>query len=565
MFEPVQIRLDLSHPETQTIAVSIQWTPQTQRQTFQLPVWTPGSYTVRDHAQHLHSLQLLANGEELPVRRMAPHQWLCDLPDLSPLTLNYQLEARDLTVRTGLLDPDFASLCLAAVAMDIDGCRWSPHHVAVTAPEHWSVHLPLEASAEGWVAADFDALVDSPLHAGPFQAEPFMVEGKTHELLLIGTPPMGWPPNFISDIEKVCSATCRLLGTPPPAGDRYQLVLQLLDQGYGGLEHDHSAVLQFSWSALAKPKGYRQLLQLIGHEYLHQWNVRRLRPVELRPYDYGQAVITEGLWFAEGITSYFDLSLPLLAGCSDRPTLLKDLGEELSSVLMSPGCSIQSLAASAREAWIKLYKATPASRDSQISYYRLGAAVAFCLDVRLRQRGHSMAAILRELWQGPGRQARGYSRDHIKAAVARWDRDLASDLDQWLDQPEAVPLLDCVKALGLRMDPVPLKHPDHGLTLKDAEGAALIQRVRRDSPGQRAGLVVGDELLAINGYRVRRSSDLAVLLEKQECVRVTYSRRSLLKETQLFPDAGVDHWTLDWDPGCTTEQRQLRDRWFEIV
>ena len=102
-------------------------------------------------------------------------------------------------------------------------------------------------------------------------------------------------------------------------------------------------------------------------------------------------------------------------------------------------------------------------------------------------------------------------------------------------------------------------------TLKDAEGAALIQRVRRDSPGQRAGLVVGDELLAINGYRVRRGSDVPVLLEKQECVNVTYARRSLLKQTQLFPDAGVDHWTLDWDPGCTTEQRQLRDRWFEIV
>ena len=255
----------------------------------------------------------------------------------------------------------------------------------------------------------------------------------------------------------------------------------------------------------------------------------------------------------------------MLAGCSDRPTLLRDLGEELSSVLMSPGCSIQSLASSAREAWIKLYKATPASRDSQISYYRLGAAVAFCLDVRLRQRGHSMAAILRELWQGAGRQARGYSRADIKAAVTRWDADLATDLDRWLDQPEALPLMDCIQALGLRMDPVPLKHPDHGLTLKDGEGSALIQRVRRTSPGQRAGLVVGDEVLAINGYRVRRSSDIPVLLEKQECVNVTYARRSLMKETRLFPDKGVDHWTLDLDPGCTTAQRQLRDRWFEIV
>ena len=89
--------------------------------------------------------------------------------------------------------------------------------------------------------------------------------------------------------------------------------------------------------------------------------------------------------------------------------------------------------------------------------------------------------------------------------------------------------------------------------------------MRRDSPGQRAGLVVGDELLAINGYRVRRGSDLPGLLEKQERVRITYARRSLLKETQLIPDTGVDHWALDWDPGCTAEQRQLRDRWFEIV
>lgn len=79
----------------------------------------------------------------------------------------------------------------------------------MTAPEHWGVHLPLEASAEGWIAADFDALVDSPLHAGPFQTEPFTVQGCSHELLLIGTPPMGWPPTFVSDIEKVCSATCR--------------------------------------------------------------------------------------------------------------------------------------------------------------------------------------------------------------------------------------------------------------------------------------------------------------------------------------------------------------------
>ena len=565
MFEPVQIRLDLSHPETQTIAVSIEWTPQNQRQTFQLPVWTPGSYTVRDHAQHLHSLQLLANGEELQVRRMAPHQWLCDLPDLSPLTLNYQLEARDLTVRTGLLDPDFASLCLAAVAMDIDGCRWSPHHVAVTAPEHWSVHLPLETSAEGWVAADFDALVDSPLHAGPFQAEAFTVEGKRHELLLIGTPPMGWPPNFISDIEKVCSATCRLLGTPPPAGERYQLVLQLLDQGYGGLEHDHSAVLQFSWSALAKPKGYRQLLQLIGHEYLHQWNVRRLRPVELRPYDYGQAVITEGLWFAEGITSYFDLVLPLLAGCSDRSTLLKDLSEELSRVLMAPGRRVQSLAASAQEAWVKLYKATAVSADSQISYYRLGAATAFCLDVRLRQRDSSLAEQLRALWMTHGTVGRGFVREDLTVLLKAIDPGLADDLDRWLDSADSLPLQDTAALIGARFDPVPLAGPDHGLTLADVNGRVVVKRVALDSPGRAAALVPGDELIAVDGRRVNASADLPLLLSVDRPAVFTYARRGCLATTQLCAVQGVERWCLSWEPAASSEQLFLRDRWFRFL
>ena len=565
MTAPVQVRLDLSRPATQTVAVTISWTPVVHRQTFQLPVWTPGSYTVRDHVQHLHSLQLSCGDQNLQVRRLAPHQWICDLPDLSPLTLRYSLEARDLTVRTGLLDPDFASLCLAAVAMEIEGCRWSPHLLDVIAPDDWLVHLPLPRDRDGWTAADFDDLVDSPLHAGPFAAQQFSVSGRTHELVLIGAPPNAWPTQFLRDVERVCEATCRLMQTPPPAGDRYQLVLQLLEKGYGGLEHDHSAVLQFSWSSLATAKGYRQLLQLIGHEYLHQWNVRRLRPVEFLPYDYGQAVVSEGLWFAEGITSYFDLSLPMLAGCSDRLTLIKDLGEELSSVLMTPGRSIQSLADSAREAWVKLYKATPASRDTQVSYYRLGTAAAFCIDVRLRQCGHSLSELLRQLWATHGVAKRGFSRLEVLDALSRFNTALAAELEIWLDQPDSLPLSETVECLGMRLDPVPMDHPDAGLMLQDRDGSVLVQRVTHQGPGQSSGLVVGDELIAVNGFRLRRSSELPGLLGGHASVAVTFSRRGLMRETQLFPDKGVDHWELSWDPGATPEQRSLRDRWFEIL
>ena len=563
--DTVQVQLDLRQPHTQSIGVRMQWTPTTQRQVWQLPVWTPGSYTVRDHVQHLHSLRLFAGSSERPIRRLGPSQWLVDLDQLEPLTLDYTVTARDLTVRTCYLDPDVAALCLAGLVMELDGCRWSSHALSVLAPEHWQVHVPLDRLGDGWSAADLDALIDSPVHAGRFSSTAFKVAGQDHELVLIDAPPSGWPEALQADVEAVCAATCRLLGTAPPAGDRYQLVIQLLERGYGGLEHDHSSVLHYSRTDLHNPDGYRKLLQLIGHEYLHQWNVRRLRPLEYRPYDYSRAVVSEGLWFAEGITSYYDLTFPLLAGRSDRRTLLKDLGDDLSRVLLTPGRQIQSLAASAREAWVKLYKATPASRDDQVSYYGLGAATAFCLDVRLRDAGSSLAIVLRALWQSHGVHGRGYGRGDLVALIRTHNQELADALAEWLDDPDSLPLHETASMLGLDLVPSPSKDPHHGLTLSLEKGCIVVTRVEAGSPAQVAQLVVGDELIAVEGLRLRRTEDLPGLLRHRETSRMTYARRGRLGETSVSPVSGVDHWQLSWDPGASVQQQELRDRWFEFL
>ena len=561
----MNIHLDLRRSQDQTILVSLEWTPLVSRQVLQFPLWTPGSYTVRDPAQHLNSLELRSASAGLPLQRIAPNRWLAELPDLSPLRLTYRLEARDLTVRTAYLDSDFASLSPAAVVMEVEGFRWEPHHLSVAVPDHWQAHCPLPVTDGGWVASDFDELIDSPLHAGPFSATGFEVNGCRHELLLIGDPPGGWPKAFTADVERVCEATCQLMGTSPPAGDRYQLVIQMLDSGYGGLEHDHSSVLQFSWSGLAKKDGYRQLLQLVGHEYLHQWNVRRLRPIEYRPYDYGRSVVSEGLWFAEGITSYFDLALPLIAGCSDRSMLLQDLGEELSRVLMTPGRRIQSLSDSAQEAWIKLYKSSVVSPDSQVSYYRLGAATAFCLDVRLRAVGSSLADLLRGLWQSHGQSGRGFHRRDLSAWLKPLEPTLATDLDHWLDQPDVLPLHDCLAMIGARLNPVPLQRPHHGLTLTDSNGRVVVRRVAVDSPARNTGLVPGDELIAVDSRRLHSTDDLSLLLDVDRPATITYARRRCLAEAQLVPTQGVDRWSLELDSGAGSQQLALRERWFRFL
>lgn len=562
----VQILLDLGDPASQTIGVELHWTPATLCQRWQMPVWTPGSYTVRDPAQHLHTLELSQGGETLNPRRMSPSRWQVELSVLEPLCLRYQLEARQLTVRTNHLDPDFASLCLSAVVMEVEGHRWSSHALELQLPDHWHGFVPLPERKRGYWAENFDQLVDSPVHAGPFQDIPFQVQGCRHSLVLIGSPPMGWPETLVDDIASVCTATAGLMGTQPPAGDRYQLVIQLLDSGYGGLEHDNSSVLQFSWPLLAKPEGYRQLLQLVGHEYLHQWNVRRLRPREYRPYDHGRAVISDGLWFAEGVTSYFDLALPLLAGRSDRHTLLKDLAKDLSHVLLHPGRKIQSLADSSREAWIRLYKSTPAGADTQISYYKLGTALAFCLDVELRCVGTSLAQLLRNLWEQFGQTGRGYSRLDLVGALGKLNPELAEQLPSWLDHCDALPIETCIQKLGLNLVPV---HGDSGwtgLTVAEDGHAVRVKRVREGSPAHAAGLVAGDEIVAVRRHRLTCLENWTPLLKGAKTTPITYARRGLLEETQLIQQSScVEEMTLEWNTQADLNSRELRDRWFEIV
>ena len=562
----VRISIDLCEPARQQLKVKLEWTPRVHHQSWLMPSWTPGSYTVRDHAQHLHSLQLQQSGRAVSTKRVAPSCWVAELLNLDPVCLTYTLEARQLTVRTNHLDPDFASLCLPAVVMLIDGERWNPHHLQLSLPPGWLGHLPLPSGVDGYEAQDFDHLVDAPIHAGPFHSRRFTVCGHHHELLTIGEPPMGWPLTLQADIEAVCAAACTLMGTPPPAGDRYQLVIQILDQGYGGLEHDHSSVLQFSWEALTKKGGYRQLLQLIGHEYFHQWNVRRLRPGAYVPYRYDKAEISDGLWFAEGITSYFDLTLSLLAAKSDRQTFLEDLGKDISHVLVNPGCKIQSLADSSREAWLRLYKQTAANSVAQISYYRLGTVVSFCLDVQLRQSGSSLSSVVRDLWQRLGRHGKGYEPTDLIDAVAAHNMALAERLPTWLETTNSAPIHDSLNALGLQAVAIHSKHPYVGMQLSKQKGRLLINKVSPDGPAEQAGLVPGDEVIGAHDWRLRGLEHWQALIQGPEQIPVLYARRGQLSSTILKKsDPIVEQWEITWDSGASSSQKELRDRWFSIV
>jgi predicted metalloprotease with PDZ domain len=566
MPEPL-LALDLREPQQHLVRASLRFTPSRRQLQLQLPGWTPGSYLIRDYVRHLEGLELLAAGRPIPLERTGVAHWSALLPDLQPLELRWRLLATELTVRTCHLNGDHGFLALAAVVPQLDGLRWQAHRLTLQLPADWQAWVPLPRQPDGhWLAADYDALIDAPIEAGPLQEHAFEVAGVPHRWVSWGGDPVAGDPAWLADVERICLTCCRLMGEPAPAAADYLFVLHLLEQGYGGLEHDNSCVLQFGRRALARPEGRRKLLQLVAHEYLHQWNVRRLRPAELAPIDYSRPTIIPTLWFAEGVTSYYDQLIPLAAGISGESELLEDLGSDLSRYRLTPGRGVQSLRESSQEAWVKLYRQDAYSGDAQISYYLKGAVLALILDLHLRRHGSALCVVLQQLWHSHGRHRRGYREVDLFAAFSSQAADLSTLLPQWLDQHDDPPVDDYLADVGLQLLAETSGHANAGWDLESSQGSVRLRRVSRQGAAERAGLEVGDELLAINSERLVSPELAAGLIGPAAEVELLFCRDGRVRTTMLDPgEPALERWQLRSDPGADPTRIAARQRWLSLL
>ncbi len=533
---------------------------------FRLPGWTPGSYLIRDYVRHLERLEVWQGGQLLPVRQLAPAAWEVEPSGLEPVEIRTETLATELSVRTCHLNGQHGFLALAALALEVEGERWSPHRLRLELPAGWEAFVPLPRQADGsWIATDFDALVDAPVEAGPHREHGFDVHGVPHRWVTweTGRPLLELHPDLLEQVAAVCRRCCLFMGEPAPAAKDYLFVLHLLDEGYGGLEHDASTVLQFGRKALGQPDGLRKLLQLVGHEYLHQWNVRRLRPAELTPIDYHRSVVVPTLWFAEGITSYVDQLLPFAAGLSDEAAALDDLGADFSRYLLTPGRRVQSLRQSSQQAWVKLYKRDAFSDDNQISYYLKGALLALVLDLHLRRVGSALFAVVRDLWRRLGRVGRGYSEADLIAAFAQAAPDLGALLPAWLGSTEDPPFAAYLADVGLELVPEPASHPESGIVCQlDPHQGLVVRKLPRHGPGERSGLELGDELLALDGVRLRQAEDLPTQLRADRCQRLLLARRGQVLELAFTSSApAIERWKLSIAPQAPAGAEARRRRW----
>ncbi|WNC85647.1 PDZ domain-containing protein [Thermosynechococcus sp. QKsg1] len=561
-------RINCQQGHTHLLWVTLRLTaPQTDVLDLHLPVWTPGSYLVREYARHLQDFTVTAaDGTPLEWWKCAKNQWQVACTPGLELEVRYAIYAHELSVRTNHFDPSHAYFNPAAVCLYVPEYRDRPLTVTIVAPPHWRVTTPLEPFGEDgftfW-AANYDLLVDSPFEVGTHPVYAFEVDGKPHELAVWGKGNFE-PQRAIADMQRIIETEASFFGGLPY--DRYVFILHLTHKGYGGLEHLNSCSLIFHRFGFQQAEQYRRFLCLVAHEFFHLWNVKRIRPQAFEIFDYDSENYTTSLWFVEGITSYFDQLIPLWAGLFDAAAYLKLLSESLNRYLHTPGRFVQSLSAASFDAWIKLYRPDENSINSQMSYYLKGELVALLLDLRIRlnfNHQRSLLDVLRRLWQQYCETGQGYTPDELWETIETVaDENLGTWREQFIEGTVELPLQEWLAKVGLELVPQDAL-PYTGLQFKQEHGALQIKAVLRDSPAEQAGLVAGDEIIALNGWRVKAEDWSERLREYPvgETIHLTWFHDQQLHSGTLMLGDPQPRYQVQCRADATPSQRAHLEAW----
>jgi predicted metalloprotease with PDZ domain len=564
---PVHYRVEMPDLHTHLYQVTLTVPEPDALQRLTLPAWIPGSYLIREFAKNLQGLQARQGRRALEVLQTGKSSWEVACKAGQPLQLAYTVYANDASVRTAWLEPsrgffNGTSLCLRA-----EGHTQGPHALEIRAPKArpaWSVATGLTAllvNAQGfgtYQAADYDELADCPFELGAFWSGTFKACGVPHRFVVAGATPAFDGARLLADTKKICETSIRFWhGGRKPPHKSYVFMLNAVDDSYGGLEHRNSTALicgRRDLPRLGEAKtsdGYTTLLGLISHEYFHTWNVKRLRPAEFARYDYAQENYTRLLWFFEGFTSYYDDLLLRRAGLIDDALYLKLLNKTLNQVLQTPGRAVQSVAQASFDAWVKYYRQDENTPNATVSYYTKGALVALCLDLTLRQEGHtSLDAVMRALWTrcqaGPMRE------DDLLAVLSELGgRDFSRELADWVHGTADLPLKALLErhGVGVHEDAA---QPAQRLGLRVAETAGIqVKVVLRGGAAERAGFAAGDEWLAVaaegdpgDGWRLHKLEDLALYAGPQRKLTALVARDKRLLRLPLELPEHATTWRL---------------------
>lgn len=387
---------------------------------FQLPVWRPGRYELANYAQNIRSFTLFFNQEKVSCAKKAKSTWRFRAKEDGVYTIRYDYYARQMDAGGSWSDPDQLYLNFINIALEVKGREAEPIDLELILPENYRIGTALpQATSKGhrFTAEHFQHLVDSPLIASAnLQHLSYTVHQTLFHLWIQGD--IHFDADALLDVfSRFTKRQWEAFGSFPTK--EYHFLYQLLPYPhYHGVEHKYSTVITYGPADSLKSKS--KLDELVGvssHELYHFWNVCRIRPKALLPYDFStEAYFEEGV-VAEGVTTYFGDMYLLRSGYFSLDKYLEKLSIQLKRELDNQGWKNQSIASSSFDLWLDGYK--QGIPDKKVSIYNRGALIALCLDLVLLDAGSSLEEVMQRMWEKFGNLREGYTIADFQKIVSQ--------------------------------------------------------------------------------------------------------------------------------------------------
>jgi predicted metalloprotease with PDZ domain len=454
--EPIAYAVKFPEPDKHYALVEAT-IPAAGRDTVELmmPVWSPGFYRVENYAKQIQDLAARTpDGKPLPVEQTKKNRWKIQTKGAPAVVVSYRLTCASRSVTNNWVGDDMAVLNGPATFLTLAEKARRPHDVKLELPAAWKRSMTALGPAPGgkpdhYRAEDFDTLADSPIVAGNPDVREFAVDGSKHYLVSAGEAD---GKRTAADVEKIVAEHRRMWGFLP---FKKYVFLCVFRKGGGGLEHKNSTLVLSSGTTLQTPRGYQSWLGLVSHEYFHAFNVKRLRPVELGPFDYEKEPRTSGLWVAEGLTSYYGDLVLARAGLIKREDYLAKLSGHIDRLQKTPGRLVQSLEQASLDVWTTSFSGVGGGAKT-VSYYVKGPVVGFLLDARIRRAtdgAKGLDDVMRLAYKRYSGE-RGFTAEQFQQTASEV---AGTDLKEWMRKAIATTEeLDYTEALdwfGLRFAP----------------------------------------------------------------------------------------------------------------
>ncbi|MDQ3668440.1 MAG: PDZ domain-containing protein [Acidobacteriota bacterium] len=546
-----------------------------------MPVWTPGSYLVREFARHVQDFVAVdANSGALHWEKINKNSWRVATNGSRDWRATYRVYANELTVRTNQLNSDHAFWNNAALLMYLEGFLKSPSTLQILAPQPWKVATglpPAPGPKNTFHAENFDILYDSPVEVSSFKTLSFDVKGVPHRIVIDGEGNYE-PERMRRDVQKIVEASIELMGGEIPYKD-YTFILHLRANTGGGLEHLNSTALGWRRFNFKPEAGYRSFLALVAHEFYHLWNVKRTRPDTLGPFDYTRENYTKLLWVAEGITSYYQNIILRRAGIITDKEFLADAAKSFQDLQKIPGRKVMSAEEASFDSWIKYYRQDANSVNSQVDYYDKGAILGLLLDLEIRQISKgtkSLDDVMRHLYNEFYKKDRNYTpADFQKVSELMAGASLEDFFARYVRGREELDYDASLVAAGLVLDTTggtgaqkPVQKAYLGAVLVQEEDRLVVSRVYAGSPAYEQGLNTGDQIVALDNRRVTKEFFEARLEEKKpgDLANLTIFRFDDLSSLPVKLGGSIDGpYRIVAGQNLTADQRRTYQSWLGVA